>query len=178
MNILLNGLIIFILLLSTNKLSYLYGCNLNKILDNIVILELVSIMVIFYFVDIFHNKGLKQHIYISIFLWILIKLFSKLDIYFSIITMIIIFYIFYKKLKEDKYKDKDKNKNKEELILSKESKGLLQSITDLDKLEKLLIVIIIIGFIINLNKKNKEFGKKFNLSKFFFNKKCNNKYAL
>jgi len=174
MNLLLNGLIIFILLLSTNKLSYLYGCNLNKILDNIVILELVSIMVIFYFVDIFHNKGLKQHIYISIFLWILIKLFSKLDINFSIITMILIFYIFYKKLKEDKNKEKEK----EELILSKESQGLLQSITDLDKLEKLLIVIIIIGFIINLNKKNKEFGKKFNLSKFFFNKKCNNKYAL
>ena len=97
MNILLNGLIIFILLLSTNKLTYLYGCNLNKILDNIVVLEFVSIIVIFYFVNIFHNKSLKQHIYISIFLWILIKLFSKLDIYFTITTMIIIIYIFYKK---------------------------------------------------------------------------------
>ena len=179
MNILLNGLIIFILLISTNKLTYLYGCNLNKILDNIVVLESVSIIVIFYFVNIFHNKSLKQHIYISIFLWILIKLFSKLDIYFTITTMIIIIYIFYKKLKTDKYidNDKDNDKDKEELILSNESKGILQTITEFDKIEKLLIVIIIIGFIINLYKKNKEFGKKFNLLKFIFNKKCNNKYA-
>ena len=43
------------------------------------------------------------------------------------------------------------------------------------KIEKLLIVIIIMGFIINIYKKNKEFGKKFNLLKFFFNKNCNNK---
>ena len=173
MNILLNGLIIFILLLSTNKLSYLYGCNLNKILNNIVILELLSITVIFYFVDIFHNKGLKQHIYISIFLWILIKLFSKLDLYFSIITFIIIFYIFFYKIKQGKKVGKGNIKK----IADKENKSLLQEITDLNKIEKLLIVIIIVGFIINLNKKNKQFGKKFNLVKFIFNKKCNNKYA-
>ena len=177
MNILLNGLIIFILLISTNKLTYLYGCNLNKILNNIVILELITILVIFYFIHIFNNKGLEQHIYISILLWILIKLFSKLDLSFTIIAFIIIFYIFFDKLKHVEKIEEKVNKNEENKENYKDNKSLLQEITNLNKMEKLLIVIIIVGFIINLNKKHKQFGKKFNILKFIFNKKCNYKYA-
>ena len=40
--------------------------------------------------------------------------------------------------------------------------------------EKLLIIVIIVGFFYNLRGKYKDYGSKFSILKYLFSKKCNN----
>ena len=63
-------------------------------------------------------------------------------------------------------------KDKEKLLNDNEDKT--DTFNKLTGKEKILIVIIFIGFIYNVIKKYSDFGKKFSIIEFFFSKKCKN----
>ena len=162
MNKYLIGIIIFIVIISTNKLSYILGCNINKILGNVYMTELFTIIVIYYSIKIFGDININNHLYHSIILYSLLKLFTKLNYTFTIICFLIIgSMLFDKMLNENDSIRKSFYKKNEKLIIE-------------DK-EKLLIGVILVGFIYNIIKKKSDFGNKFNLITFIFSKKCNNK---
>ena len=160
MNKYLLGIIVFLILISTNKLSYILGCNINKLLDNVYLTEFFTIAVIYYSIKIFGDKNTKSHLSQSIILYVLLKFFTKMNSTFTIISLIIIGII----LIENMLKDKNELVDDEDI-----SDNLL-----LENKEKILVMIVVIGFIYNISIKYKQFGKKFNILEFFFSKKCNN----
>tara|TARA_Y100000389_G_C17347414_1_gene456575 strand:+ start:21 stop:515 length:495 start_codon:yes stop_codon:yes gene_type:complete len=160
MNKYLLGIIVFLILISTNKLSYILGCNINKLLDNVYLTEFFTIAVIYYCIKIFGDKNIKSHLSQSIILYVLLKFFTKMNSTFTIISLIIIGII----LIENMLKDKNELVDDEDI-----SDNLL-----LENKEKILVMIVVIGFIYNISIKYKQFGKKFNILEFFFSKKCNN----
>ena len=160
MNKYLLGIIIFLILISTNKLSYILGCNINKILTNVYLTEFFTIAVIYYCIKIFGDKNTKSHLSQSIILYVLLKFFTKLNTTFTIISLIIIGIILIENMLKDKNELIDDVDNSDNLLLE-------------DK-EKILVMVVVIGFIYNISVKYKQFGKKFNILEFFFSKKCNN----
>ena len=160
MNKYLLGIIVFLILISTNKLSYILGCNINKLFDNVYFTEFFTIAVIYYCIKIFGDKNTKSHLSQSIILYVLLKFFTKMNSTFTIISLIIIGII----LIENMLKDKNELVDDEDI-----SDNLL-----LENKEKILVMIVVIGFIYNISIKYKQFGKKFNILEFFFSKKCNN----
>ena len=93
-------------------------------------------------------------------MYVLLKFFTKMNSTYTIISLIIIGII----LIENMLKDKNELVDDEDI-----SDNLL-----LENKEKILVMIVVIGFIYNISIKYKQFGKKFNILEFFFSKKCNN----
>ena len=160
MNKYLLGIIVFLILISTNKLSYILGCNINKLLDNVYFTEFFTIAVIYYCIKIFGDKNTKSHLSQSIILYVLLKFFTKMNSTFTIISLIIIGII----LIENMLKDKN------ELVYDEDNSDNYS----FSNSEKILVMVVVIGFIYNITIKYKQFGKKFNILEFFFSKKCNN----
>ena len=160
MNKYLLGIIVFLILISTNKLSYILGCNINKILDNVYLTEFFTIAVIYYCIKIFGDKNTESHLYHSLVLYTLLKFFTKMNTTFTIIALIIIGIILMENMLKDKNELVDDEDNSDNLLLENK--------------EKILVMIVVIGFIYNITIKYKQFGKKFNILEFFFSKKCNN----
>ena len=160
MNKYLLGIIVFLILISTNKLSYILGCNINKLLDNVYLTEFFTIAVIYYCIKIFGDKNTKSHLSQSIILYVLLKFFTKMNSTFTIISLIIIGIILIENMLKDKNELLDDEDTSDNLLLENK--------------EKILVMIVVIGFIYNISIKYKQFGKKFNILEFFFSKKCNN----
>ena len=160
MNKYLLGIIVFLILISTNKLSYILGCNINKLLDNVYLTEFFTIAVIYYCIKIFGDKNTKSHLSQSIILYVLLKFFTKMNSTFTIISLIIIGIILIENMLKDKNELIDDVDNSDNLLLENK--------------EKILVMVVVIGFIYNISIKYKQFGKKFNILEFFFSKKCNN----
>ena len=160
MNKYLLGIIVFLIIISTNKLSYILGCNINKLLDNVYLTEFFTIAVIYYCIKIFGDKNTKSHLSQSIILYVLLKFFTKMNSTFTIISLIIIGIILIENMLKDKNELIDDVDNSDNLLLENK--------------EKILVMIVVIGFIYNISIKYKQFGKKFNILEFFFSKKCNN----
>jgi len=160
MNKYLLGIIIFVISLSTNKLSYILGCNINKIFENIYFTEIFSIIIIYYSIKIIGDKNTKSHLYKAIILYVLLKFFTKMNRTFTIISLIIIGFILIENMFKNKNELMDDQSNSDNFFLE-------------DK-EKILVLVILIGFIYNISIKYKQLGKKFNILEFFFSKKCNN----
>ena len=160
MNKYLLGIIVFLILISTNKLSYILGCNINKLLDNVYLTEFFTIAVIYYSIKIFGDKNTKSHLSQSIILYVLLKFFTKMNSTFTIISLIIIGIILIENMLKDKNELVDDEGNSDNLLLENK--------------EKILVMVVVIGFIYNITIKYKQFGKKFNILEFFFSKKCNN----
>ena len=160
MNKYLLGIIVFLILISTNKLSYILGCNINKLLDNVYLTEFFTIAVIYYSIKIFGDKNTKSHLSQSIILYVLLKFFTKMNSTFTIISLIIIGIILIENMLKDKNELVDDEDNSDNLLLENK--------------EKILVMVVVIGFIYNIMIKYKQFGKKFNILEFFFSKKCNN----
>ena len=161
MNKYLLGIILFLILISTNKLSYILGCNINKLLDNVYLTEFFTIAVIYYCIKIFGDKNTKSHLSQSIILYMLLKFFTKMNSTFTIISLIIIGIILIENMLKDKNELVDDDDNSDNLLLENK--------------EKILVMVVVIGFIYNISVKYKQFGKKFNILEYFFSKKCNNK---
>ena len=160
MNIYLLGIILFLISVSGNKLSYILGCNINKIFENIYLTEFLTFLVIYTSIKIFGDKNIKSHLYHTFSLYILLKFFTKMNTTFTIISLIIIGIILIENMLKDKNELIDDVDNSDNLLLE-------------DK-EKILVMVVVIGFIYNISIKYKQFGKKFNILEFFFSKKCNN----
>lgn len=160
MNKYLLGIIVFLILISTNKLSYILGCNINKLLDNVYLTEFFTIAVIYYSIKIFGDKNTKSHLSQSIILYVLLKFFTKMNSTFTIISLIIIGIILIENMLKDKNELVDDGDTSDNLLLENK--------------EKILVMVVVIGFIYNISIKYKQFGKKFNILEFFFSKKCNN----
>jgi len=160
MNKYLLGIIVFLILISTNKLSYILGCNINKLLDNVYLTEFFTIAVIYYSIKIFGDKNTKSHLSQSIILYVLLKFFTKMNSTFTIISLIIIGIILIENMLKDKNELVDDEGNSDNLLLENK--------------EKILVMVVVIGFIYNITIKYKQFGKKFNILEYFFSKKCNN----
>ena len=160
MNIYLLGIILFLISISGNKLSYILGCNLNKVFENIYFTEFLTFLVIYTSIKIFSDKGIKSHLYHIFTLHILLKFFTKMNRTYTIISLMIIGFIIVDNILKEKEISMDSDNSDK---------------YSLDNSEKLLIIVIIVGFFTNLNKKYNDFGSKFNLLDFFFSKNCNNK---
>jgi hypothetical protein len=160
MNKYLLGILILILIISSNKLSYFLGCNINKILNNVYFTEILTILIIYNSIKIFESEG-DYHLFHSIILYIIFKFFTRMNKTFTIISLLIIAFILLEDTFLNKKKLEDENNDKHSFSLQ-------------DK-EKLVIGIIVIGFLYNIYLKYNQFGSKFNIMKFFFSNKCNNK---
>ena len=79
---------------------------------------------------------------------------------YTVISLIIIGFILIENMFKDKDELMDNQDNSDNFLL--EGK------------EKILVLIIVIGFIYNISIKYKQFGKNFNILEFFFSNKCNN----
>ena len=160
MNKYLLGILILILIISSNKLSYFLGCNINKILNNVYFTEILTILIIYNSIKIFEREG-DYHLFHSIILYIIFKFFTRMNKTFTIISLLIIAFILLEDTFLNKKKLEDENNDKHSFSLQ-------------DK-EKFVIGIIVIGFLYNIYLKYNQFGSKFNIMKFFFSNKCNNK---
>ena len=160
MNKYLLGIITLIIIISSNKLSYILGCNINKIFENVYFTEFFTIVLIYYSIKIFGDKNTKSHLSKSIILYVLLKFFTKMNRTYTVISLIIIGFILIENMFKDKNELMDNQDNSDNFLLE-------------DK-EKILVLIIVIGFIYNISIKYKQFGKNFNILEFFFSNKCNN----
>ena len=137
MNKYLLGIIVFLILISTNKLSYILGCNINKLLDNVYLTEFFTIAVIYYSIKIFGDKNTKSHLSQSIILYVLLKFFTKMNSTFTIISLIIIGIILIENMLKDKNELVDDGDTSDNLLLENK--------------EKILVMVVVIGFIYNIS---------------------------
>ena len=151
---LVKGLFLILLLISGNYLNSCFSCQIQNLLENnMYIKHLIIILSIFFTLDFTNNQNTKNlNLFIkSIFVWIVFILFSKMNIEFTILVLLLftIQYLLYKKSK------------KENNLIQKKKYSKYQSI-----FLYLTLIIILIGFTIyylEKKKKNINLGQILNL---------------
>ena len=167
---LINGMFFLLLIISSGFVGDILNCKYQRaIVNNIYMKHLVAFLTLYFlnsnlFTDEDHpfNKLLNCMI-----LYIIFVIIMRLNLTFTGIVLFLIFiihllhqyYIFYRE-------NPDKTKNYKLVIKLHYFIRLISIIT---------LIIAIIGLIINIKQRKKEYGKNFNLNKFMLgNLKCEN----
>ena len=159
----LSGLLLLLLTLSGNFMGETLGCSTQKLLKNNHFIKHIMLLFFIYFTLNFtgdENEHPGIRIKNTIIVWLYFLIFTKTNIYTTIIIFItlLIIYILNNYVT---YNKKDNNKNK-------------KIINNLEKIlkifERILFFVMIIGFIIYFIKKNKDHKKDFNYLYFLFGK--------
>jgi hypothetical protein len=154
-----NALLLLLLAVMGNFVAETMGCQTQKLLQNNMIIKSLIIFSLIYYTTNFTSKTIedpKIRLYHSFRLWIGFLLFTKMNSFFTIISLILIMIVYYLD-NLIKYETKN-NKNKKDT----EKYLRIQKI-----LEKILIVFILIGFTLYFIKQYRE-HKKFSIVKFLF----------
>ena len=160
------SLLLLALAVMGNYVAETLGCETQYLLNNSMFAKHLCIIFIIYFtINISSGEAINpiKEMKSSLFLWILFILFTKMNIYFTIIAFSLLCLHFILGNFENYY---EKNNNEKDLEYIKKNKKHIYPI---------LILVIMVGFINYSFAKHKEYRKTFSLSKFIFGiKKCKN----
>lgn len=167
---LINGAFFLLLIISSGFVGDILNCKYQRlVINNIYIKHLVAFFTLYFlnsnlFSD---NDHPMNNLYNCMVLYIIFIIIMRLNITFTGIVLVLIFiihllhnhYVFYKN-------NPDKSKDYNLIIKLHYFIRVISIIT---------LTIAIIGLVININNRKKEYGKEFKLSKFFLgNLKCEN----
>ena len=164
---------IYTLILS-NTLGELFGCRLQYILKNSMILKHIVGIILFFIVNIYTDKDITKKnfgfiilITLLIYLWFMITVRTHLQISIIIVSLLLI--LFTIEIYINRYTISIKNVDIEKddyLIQLKKIQTFILLIS---------ILITFVGFILYYLEKSKEYGSKFSLFVFIFGKpQCKN----
>ncbi len=162
----LNGIFLMMIAISGNYIKEMFPCGFQKLFDNSVILKYILTFFILFISVILINpsftkdKSLVLLFGITIFIYIWFLFMTKMNVYFFLTQLVILFilYIFIQYYNHKKISDEDKKKY-----------YLISIIIII-----LSIIITIIGFLLYYGEKKYEYKKLFNWKDFFFkNIVCN-----
>ena len=167
------GIFLLIIGVSGNFIAETMSCQIQKVLTNNMYAKNIMLFVIIYFSldfasteDHVHPVEIMQR---SILIWLFFLIFNKMDLIYSTIIFVVLFYIlviknyiqYYNKSNEDKELDKIMQKR---LELAKNSSEIATVI---------ILLVMAIGFPLYLIKQQKKYKKNFNILTFIFGKtKC------
>lgn len=162
----LNGIFLLLVAISGNYIKEMFPCGFQKLFDNSVVMKyiltffILFISIILIKPSITKNKNLVYVFGISIFIYIWFLLMAKMNVYFFL-TLLFLLFILYVCIQYYNYKK-----------LSDEDKKIYDILTT--TIFILSIVITVIGFLLYYGEKKYEYKKLFNWKDFFFkNLNCN-----
>jgi len=164
----LTGLFLLILTVSGGFVAETLGCSTRKLLsENQLVKQAILLFLIYFTINLTSGNDREDpinKIKSAIFVWIFFIIFTKMNIYFTglVFFLLTVIYIL------NNYK-----KHYENVKESKESKELIKNLEKyIDKLEILMFLFLIIGFITYFLKQKKD-QKQFNYLYFLFGRrKC------
>lgn len=160
------GVFLLILAISGNFVAETLGCKTQKLLtNNMVAKHMVSIFVLYFSLGLFSDKKAdpKQTIKMTLIIYIMFVLFTKMDIKFTIIvfSLLAINYII------SNYVDY--------YSTFEESSDEYKKVQTLNKIQRYLItmigILIIIGFTLYFKKQYKDYNKNWSTKHFLLGKK-------
>ena len=172
----LNGLFLFFLAIMSSFTFKLLGCPLQKFLaKNLYARHIVYLSVILFTTSFLTDNKVDPiyHFRNAFFIYIFIIIFTKMTIPFTITVFILFILLYISHMYTDYYNYKIKNLNNKEELKKYENRNSI-----LNKIDKLLVILIItitiVGTVKFILHKQKQYGKKFSVEKYFFGKrKCN-----
>jgi len=160
------SIIAFYLVIAAGFIIELFGCRLRDILsDSMIAKHVIAFLLLLFLVvltnPVYSEKNIFENLGISVLIYIWFMLTTHSHYWVTLIVIILLMCIFLINSLTEKYtKDKDEQK--------------LKNINKIQiALFILALVVSIIGFLMYLFAKKQEFGKDFNINKFFLSsKKC------
>ena len=159
---LIKGIFLLILAISGNFVAEVLGCKTQKLLsENMIAKHSIIFMILFFtinFVESGDQKSPMDIFKLALSIHILLLLFTKMNIYFTITCFVLLFIIYVSFVYIDYYnKDKKKNKNKIEQI--RKIQPMLYKLTG---------ILIIVGFVTYFRKQYADHAKTWSTFKFIF----------
>jgi len=172
----LNGLFLFFLAIMSSFTFKLLGCPLQKLLANNLYARHGVYIAVILFTTSFSTDNKVNPIYhlINAFLiYIFIIIFTKMTVPFTIAVFILLIFLYLSHMYRNYYDYIIKKSSNKEHKKIYENRNFI-----LSKIDKLLLVLIIsitiFGSVKFILHKQKQYGKKFSIQKYFFGKrKCN-----
>lgn len=151
----------------TNFVGTTLGCKIQKLFSNSVLVKQLLIFILIYSsINVINiNQPPTEHLFNSIYIWILFITFTKNTLkmtYIIMLSMIIMIvtenHLTYYELNKDKY---DKNDN------------FIKFIKIVNKfLKSTIVFMLFLGHFLYVYRKYQEFGKDFDLKKLYFSTNC------
>lgn len=159
----IKSVILLIIIISSNFISETLNCNLQKILsENIYAKHIINLFTLYFIINIVNDNDIEHPLIIiknTIIIYILFLLFSRINIYFTMIV-VGLFIIFYIIMTYREHYNKKQNNHHKNLV------NILDNIQQI--LIFIIISIIIIGFIIYFREKYIEHYNNWSIIKFIF----------
>lgn len=158
----IKGIFLLILAVSGNFVAETLGCKTQKLLSEDMFAKHIIIYLIIYFALGFtsnnhvHPGELAKY---SLLIWILFVLFSKMTLPFTIVTFILLAFMYIIHSFIDYYKHQGEEKHKNDI----ENFQMIEKYT-----KSTVILMVIIGFILYFMKQYKEYYKTWSTFKFIF----------
>jgi hypothetical protein len=150
------SLFAFLLIVLCNFVPELLSCKMRSLMNNMVAKHFVGLLLMFFLVIMLDPENADNNIYyniiasVIIYIWFL--LVTRCEVYIVIIILIIFLITYILQKRRDRYTEKDKEYQR---IIK--AQAILSTIA---------ILLTIIGFILYLIEKRREYGKTFSMIKF------------
>ena len=158
----IKGIFLLILAISGNFVAEVLGCKTQQLLsENMIAKHSIIFMILFFtinFVDSGTQKAPIDIFKIAICIHILLLLFTKMNIYFTITCFVLLFIIYISFVYIDYY-NQDKLKHKHRIEQIRKIQPMLY---------KLVGILIIVGFVIYFKKQYTDHAKTWSTFKFIF----------
>ena len=158
------GLFLLFLIVSGNFIGNTLSCQIQELFTySMAVKELLVFLLIFFTLNVVDNEKTSpiNHLKVSVKIWLLYILLTKMDLKFSILVFTLLGSIYvinqhieYKKRLDDITKEEEENYFKIMKII-----------------EKIVIGLSIIGFVTYLMEKKKEYKNNFSIKKFLLGKR-------
>tara|TARA_B100001758_G_C18339614_1_gene573589 strand:+ start:370 stop:906 length:537 start_codon:yes stop_codon:yes gene_type:complete len=165
----IKGVFLLILSVMGNFIAETLGCRTQKLLSDNMYAKHFVVLILIYFAIGFTNKSSAYnplvHIKSAFVIWIGFILFTKMEMKFTIIAFIIFIIIYL--LNDFKNFYQENNSNQEN------NKKIKMVNSSIKMLEKMVLGLLIVGFIIYSSKQYLDRGNNFSILKLIFgSKKC------
>lgn len=163
----IRGIFLLLLAISGNFIAETLSCKSQQLLtNNMYAKHFITILILYFTIGFISKDDKPMHPYktfeLCIYIYVFFLIFTKLNIYFTIITFLLIVTIYINFTFLDYYR---KTNDKPELIKTYETREKY--------MYNALYTLLIIGFIINFAKHYKSNKKHWNFFKYIFDiKKC------
>ena len=145
-----------------NYVAESLGCRVRKLLnENMLVKNVVIIFIIYFLIGFTNDPKVPPHINMlsTIFIWFFYLILNRTPIQFTGICVFLLMLILITKNYIDYYQAHDEKKNEDKIKFLKKSASYMIY---------LVIILIVIGFLIYLHLKHKEYEKTFSFKKFIF----------
>ena len=159
----IKGLFLLILAITGNFIGETLSCKTQKLLsENMIIKQVFIVFMIFFALSFTSSKIVSptEHIKKAFFVWCFYILFTKMNLNVTIITFLVLLAIYILEQHRIYYEKTQKGGNQKERI---------EHLEDIkQKMTKLVIGLVIYGFIIYFMKQYSDHKKDFSMLKFLF----------